>query len=72
MYEEPFPKTRSTIVTLALHLYIDIYIYIHMDICLYICEELFSKTRPTNFALALQTLFFGSALIAFWKRALHL
>ena len=44
----------------ALHKYVNMHVYI--------CEMLFSKTQSTNLALTFETHFFS----VFWKRALHL
>ena len=49
-----------------------VYIYIYMKSFSNIYSELFPKTQSMNLALALPSHFFGLALIAFWKRAIHM
>ena len=46
-----------------MNIYINIYIFIlYYILCVSIFKEIFSKTQPTKFALALQTLFYFNGI----------
>ena len=47
-------------------------LHIHTYEYLFMCEEIFSKTRSLNLPFELQTHCWVLALVAFWKRALHM
>ena len=48
------------------------FVRIYITIYIYVCEKLVSKTQSTNLGFTFETPFMGMALIAFWKRALHI